>query len=65
MVAIGSLFALVSWGWLVLMAIFGRELAQRVRGLTYSLCLFFQSAVGGWPVQYHSTGTEYAEQFSD
>ncbi len=50
--AIGSLFALVSWGWLVLTAVFGRELAHRVRGLDYAFltaCVYFSSQpwVGG------------------
>jgi short-chain fatty acids transporter len=31
----GGLFVLVSWGWLVLAAVLGRELASRVKGLNY------------------------------
>jgi short-chain fatty acids transporter len=34
-VLVGGLLVLVSWGWLVLTAVFGRELASRVRGLNY------------------------------
>jgi len=41
---IGSLFALVSWGWIVLTAVLARELAHRVRGLDYAYliaCVYF------------------------
>jgi short-chain fatty acids transporter len=33
--AVGGLLVLVSWGWVVLTAVFARELASRVRGLNY------------------------------
>jgi len=34
-VAVGGLLVLVSWGWVVLAAVLGRELATRVRGIHY------------------------------
>ncbi len=45
----GSLLDLVSWGWVVLAAVLGRELALRVRGVHYPFliaCVFFSS--GSW-----------------
>jgi short-chain fatty acids transporter len=46
---VGNLLVLVSWGWVVLTAVLGRELAQRVRGVHYPYlvaCVFFSS--GSW-----------------
>lgn len=43
-VALGGVFAFVSWGWLVLAAVLARELAQRVKGLDYGYlvaCVYF------------------------
>jgi short-chain fatty acids transporter len=43
----GGLLNLVSWGWVVLAAVLGRELAIRVRGVHYPFliaCAFFSSA---------------------
>jgi len=45
----GSVLDLVSWGWMVLAAVLGRELALRVRGVHYPFliaCVFFSS--GSW-----------------
>jgi short-chain fatty acids transporter len=45
----GGLLDLVSWGWMVLAAVLGRELAVRVRGVHYPFlvaCAFFSS--GSW-----------------
>jgi short-chain fatty acids transporter len=45
----GALLTLVSWGWVVLTAVLGRELAIRVRGIHYPFliaCVFFSS--GSW-----------------
>jgi short-chain fatty acids transporter len=45
----GGLLNLVSWGWVVLAAVLGRELAIRVRGVHYPFliaCAFFSS--GSW-----------------
>jgi len=45
----GGLLNLVSWGWVVLAAVLGRELAVRVRGVHYPFliaCAFFSS--GSW-----------------
>lgn len=33
---VGGLFSLVSWGWVVLTAVLGRELAKRVEGVDYA-----------------------------
>jgi len=51
-IALGGVFALVSWGWVVLTAVLARELAHRVRGLDYSYlvaCVYFSMMpwVGG------------------
>jgi len=51
-VALGGVFSLVSWGWLVLAAVLARELAQRVKGLDYGYlvaCCYFSMTpwVGG------------------
>jgi len=48
----GGLFNLVSWGWTVLAAVLGRELARRVRGIDYAYlvaCVYVsgQPWVGG------------------
>jgi short-chain fatty acids transporter len=46
---VGGLLNLVSWGWMVLAAVLGRELALRVRGIHYPFliaCVFFSS--GSW-----------------
>ena len=48
----GALFNLVSWGWTVLAAVLGRELARRVRGVDYAYliaCVYLsgQPWVGG------------------
>jgi len=46
-VALGGVFSLVSWGWLVLAAVLGRELALRVKGLDYSYlvaCVYLSGA---------------------
>ena len=42
----GALLTLVSWGWVVLTAVLGRELAIRVRGINYPYliaCAFYSS----------------------
>jgi short-chain fatty acids transporter len=42
----GGILTLVSWGWMVLAAVLGRELAIRVRGVHYPFliaCVFFSS----------------------
>jgi short-chain fatty acids transporter len=46
--AIGGLFALVSWGWVVLTAILARELARRVDGVDYAYlaaCTYISSTL--------------------
>jgi short-chain fatty acids transporter len=45
----GVLFVFVSWGWVVLTAVLGRELAKRVRGVHYPFlvaCAYYSS--GAW-----------------
>jgi short-chain fatty acids transporter len=45
----GGVLCLVSWGWVVLTAVLGRELASRVRGIHYPYlvaCAFYSS--GAW-----------------
>jgi short-chain fatty acids transporter len=45
-VLFGMLAALVSWGWVVLAALLGRELALRVKGVNYAYliaCVYFSS----------------------
>ena len=51
-VALGGVFSLVSWGWMVLTAVLARELAHRVKGIDYAYlvaCVYFsgQTWVGG------------------
>ncbi len=51
-VLVGGVLSLVSWGWVVVTAVLGRELARRVRGLDYAFltaCVFVsgQPWVGG------------------
>ncbi len=51
-VVVGGLLSLVSWGWVVLTAVLGRELAERVRGVDYAFltaCVYVsgQPWVGG------------------
>jgi len=51
-VALGGVFSLVSWGWMVLTAVLARELAERVKGIDYAYlvaCVYFSmiSWVGG------------------
>ena len=48
----GGLFSLISWGWVVLAAVLGRELAKRVEGVDYAYliaCVYISSQpwVGG------------------
>lgn len=43
-VLIGFLLALVSWGWLIITAVFARELALRIKGIHYAYliaCVYF------------------------
>lgn len=52
----GGFFVLVSWGWVVLVAVLGRELASRVRGINYPYlvaCAFYSS--GAWVVGLSSS----------
>ena len=52
----GGLFVLVSWGWVVLIAVLGRELATRVRSINYPYliaCAFYSS--GAWVVGLSSS----------
>jgi len=52
----GALLTLVSWGWVVLTAVLGRELATRVRGINYPFliaCAFYSS--GAWVVGLSSS----------
>ncbi len=52
----GSLLVLVSWGWVVVTAVLGRELARRVPGVHYPYlvaCAFFSS--GAWVVGLSSS----------
>lgn len=47
-VLIGSLFCLVSWGWMVVTAVLGRELAMRIKGIHYPYliaCIYFSNLV--------------------
>jgi short-chain fatty acids transporter len=49
---VGGLFSLISWGWIVLTAVLGRELAKRVEGVDYAYliaCVYLsgQPWVGG------------------
>jgi len=52
----GGLLVLVSWGWVVLTAVLGRELARRVRGVDYPFlvaCAYLSS--NAWVVGLSST----------
>jgi len=52
----GAVLTLVSWGWVVLTAVLGRELATRVRGINYPYlvaCAFYSS--GAWVVGLSSS----------
>ncbi len=52
----GAMLTLVSWGWVVLTAVLGRELATRVRGINYPYlvaCVFYSS--GAWVVGLSSS----------
>lgn len=52
----GGLLVLVSWGWVVLTAVLGRELARRVRGVNYPFlvaCAYLSS--NAWVVGLSST----------
>ena len=52
----GGLLVLISWGWVVLTAVLGRELAQRVRGVNYPFlvaCAYISSNV--WVVGLSSS----------
>ncbi len=43
---LGGLFCLISWGWVVLTAVFARELAKRVKGVDYAYlvaCVYLSS----------------------
>ena len=56
MLVAGGLLVLVSWGWVVLTAVLGRELARRVRGVHYPFlvaCAF--SSSGAWVVGLSSS----------
>ncbi len=47
-IIIGFLFSLISWGWLVITAVLGRELAMRVKGLNYYYliaCVYFSGGL--------------------
>jgi len=47
-ILIGYLLALVSWGWLVITAVLGRELAMRVKGINYYYliaCVYFSGGI--------------------
>jgi short-chain fatty acids transporter len=53
---IGGPLVLVSWGWVVLTAVLGRELAVRVRGIHYPYlvaCAFYSS--GAWVAGFSSS----------
>ena len=48
-VFIGSLLCMVSWGWVVITAVLGRELALRIKGINYPFliaCVYFSHL--GW-----------------
>ncbi|WP_372973756.1 short-chain fatty acid transporter [Muriicola sp.] len=47
-VLLGSLFCLVSWGWMVITAVLGRELALRIKGIHYPYliaCIYFSNLI--------------------
>jgi short-chain fatty acids transporter len=47
-VLLGSLFCLVSWGWMVITAVLGRELALRIKGIHYPYliaCVYFSNLI--------------------
>ncbi len=47
-VLLGSLFCLVSWGWMVITAVLGRELAMRIKGIHYPYliaCIYFSNLI--------------------
>ncbi|NER09134.1 short-chain fatty acid transporter [Muriicola jejuensis] len=47
-VLLGSLFCLVSWGWMVVTAVLGRELALRIKGIHYPYliaCIYFSNLI--------------------
>ncbi|WP_411031491.1 short-chain fatty acid transporter [Spongiimicrobium sp. 3-5] len=48
-VLIGFLLSMISWGWVIIAAVFARELALRIRGINYPYliaCVYFSSI--GW-----------------
>ncbi len=48
-VFVGSLLCMVSWGWVVITAVLGRELALRIKGINYPFliaCVYFSNV--GW-----------------
>lgn len=47
-VILGALFSLISWGWVVITAVLGRELALRIKGIHYPFliaCVYFSSII--------------------
>ncbi|NNK11894.1 MAG: short-chain fatty acid transporter, partial [Flavobacteriaceae bacterium] len=47
-VLLGGLFSLISWGWVVITAVLGRELALRIKGIHYPFliaCVYFSSII--------------------
>ncbi len=48
-ILIGSLLCMVSWGWVIITAVLGRELANRIKGINYPFliaCVYFSHI--GW-----------------
>ncbi len=47
-VFLGTLFCLISWGWMVITAVLGRELALRIKGIHYPYliaCVYFSNLI--------------------
>ncbi|MEZ2414585.1 short-chain fatty acid transporter [Muriicola sp. E247] len=47
-VILGALFSLISWGWVVITAVLGRELALRIKGIHYPFliaCVYFSGII--------------------
>ncbi|MFT4660660.1 MAG: short-chain fatty acids transporter [Patiriisocius sp.] len=55
-VLLGILLGLISWGWIIITALFARELAKRVEGVNYAFliaCVYF--SMSGWVTGFSSS----------
>jgi short-chain fatty acids transporter len=64
---LGALLSLVSWSWMIITAVFARELANRVDRIDYAYltaCVYLW-ALGVRSVQFQSPAAQYRWQFHD